>query len=205
MQEQKELKSREELELKRDLYLKKKQEDQRKQEEDRKTDPDEARLQFEVKLDAGDFWRFSLHHSMSGMKGIFNVLFTVAALFLLLTRWSVLASGQRLLLVICALIFTVWQPLLLLNKAKKQAKQPAMQIPMLLTFGSEGLRVDQNQQNVTFTWEQMGRMERTSSMVILYMDHVHAYLLPKRVMGEKEEDLCRMARVYLQSHQLKNI
>lgn len=205
MQGQKELKSKEELELKRDLYLKKKmQEEQTKAGEQESEKPSDS-LQFELKLTTEDFWKFSLHYSMSGPKGIFNVLFTVAAVFLLITRWSNLSGGYRVMLTICALIFTVWQPLLLLNKAHKQAKSPAMQTPMILTFGEEGLLVEQNEQHVQFAWEQMGRMERTSSLVILYMDRVHAYLLPKRILGEREEALYKMARVYLKSHQLKKI
>lgn len=200
MQEQKDLKSKEELELKRDLYLKKKL-----QAEQEPPQAGAETLQFEVKLETGDFWRFSLHHSMSGMTGIFNILFTAVAVFLLITRWSVLSSGQRLLLVICALIFTVLQPLLLLRKAHAQAKQPVMKTPMLLTFSEEGLCVEQNDQQVQFTWDQMARMERVSSMIILYMDRVHAYLLPKRIMGEREETLCRMARTHLQPDQCKNI
>lgn len=205
MQEQKDLKSKEELELKRDLYLKKKLQAQQEQKQEPQPQAGAEPLQFEVKLETGDFWRFSLHHSMSGMTGIFNILFTAVAIFLLIARWGVLSAGQRLLLVVCALIFTVLQPLLLLRKAHAQAKQPAMKIPMLLTFGEEGLHVEQNDQQVQFTWEQMARMERVSSMIILYMDRVHAYLLPKRIMGEREEALCRMAKTHLQPDQYKNI
>ena len=205
MQEQKELKSKEELELKRDLYLKKKMQEEQKNAEAQETEKTSDSLRFEMRLTTEDFWKFSMHYSMSGPKGIFNILFTVAAVFLLITRWGTLSEGYRVMLVICALIFTVWQPLLLLNKARKQAKSPAMQNPMILTFSQEGLLVEQNEQHVQFSWEQMGCMERTSSLVILYMDRVHAYLLPKRILGEREEALYKMARVYLKAHQLKRI
>ena len=78
----------------------------------------EKELKFEMNLTAGDLWKFSMHHANSGMKGMVNLIFTVTALFLLAARWTTLSMGQRLLLVVCALLFTVWQPVLLYWKAR---------------------------------------------------------------------------------------
>ena len=48
------------------------------------TDP----VAFTVKLTAKDLWKFSLYHSNKGMLGIFNVIFSLAAIFLLVTTWG---------------------------------------------------------------------------------------------------------------------
>lgn len=165
----------------------------------------EKEMKFEVKLSAKDLWQFSMYHANGGVTGLFNLLFTLAAIFLLIVRWGTLTGAYRLLLVGCALIFTVLQPALLYNKVRKQAKNPAMQQPMQLTFHEKGLKVEQNDQEIEFTWDQMGRMARKPTQVILYMDRVHAYLLPRTVLGEREEAFYEMARRYLPKEKRRGI
>ncbi len=205
MQGQNEIKDKEMLELKRDLYLKQKTEKEKAKMAQNEEAELEESLRFEVKLTTIDFWRFMMHHSMGGIKGIFNIIFTAAAVFLLVTRWGTFSAGYRALLIVCALVFTVWQPMIFWRKASRQAKLPAMQQPMYLTFGENGLLVEQGEQHAEFAWELMARLERAPKMFILYMDQMHAYLLPMTVIGDQEEVFCRMAKEYLKSHQLKKI
>ena len=120
----------------------------------------EQELRFELNLTAGDLWRFSMHHANSGMKGIFNLIFTGAALFLLVFRWNTVMFSQRLLLVVCALLFTVWQPVLLYWKARRQAKLPAMAQTICLTFAREQVAVEQGEQQLAFTWDKIARLDR---------------------------------------------
>lgn len=194
-----------EMEAKREAalqYQKQKEKKEQKKEEKKAEGP---RLQFQVDLTAKDFWMFSMYHSNNGMMGIFNVIFTAAAFLLLVIRWNELTVPYRLMLVVCVSLFTVWQPLLLYSKARKQAKRMASQPPMDLTFSQEGLLVEQGEQQVSFCWNQMGRMDRRKTMVILYMDRVHAYLIPNRVMKEQQEALFEMARRYLPKEHRRRI
>lgn len=160
---------------------------------------------FEVKLTAKDLWKFSMYHSNRGYMGIFNGIFTVVALFLLMARWDVLGTFNRGLLIVCVLLFTVWQPLLLWFKACKQVKKPSVCEAMALTFTDEGLTVEQQGQEVRVTWDQMGRMDRLPSMIVLYMDRIHAYVIPKAAMGEQMEDLCQLARTHLPGERRRKI
>ena len=38
-------------------------------------------IRFRVRMTANDLWRFSMYHANKGYLGVFNVLFTLAALF----------------------------------------------------------------------------------------------------------------------------
>lgn len=205
MQGQSEIKDKEMLELKRDLYLKQKMEKEKEKQEPLNEEPKTGAMCFEVKLKTEDFWHFMVHHSMGGIMGLFNVLFTAASLFLLVTRWGTFSGGYRLLLFFCATIFPVWQPLLFLKKAAKQAKSPAMKEPMFLTFDEKGLLVQQGEQQAEFGWELMARLERTPKMFILYMDQMHAYLLPPRILADQEAAFCKMAKTYLKPEQMKKV
>lgn len=163
----------------------------------------EKEMKFEVKLTAKELWQFSMYHANAGATGLFNVIFTAAALFLLIFRWETLTVAYRLLMFGCVLIFTVLQPLLLYGKVRKQAKMPAMAAPMYLTFREEGLQVEQNDQVASFPWEQMARMDKKPTMVVLYMDRVHAYLLPKKILAEQEEAFYELVKTYLPKERRK--
>ena len=154
-------------------------------------------MRFEVRLTAKELWQFSMYHANAGAAGMFNLIFTAAALFLLVFRWGMLTAAYRLLMFGCVLIFTVLQPMLLYGKVRRQAKTPAIAEPMYLTFKEEGLLVEQSGQEALFTWEQMGRMDKKPTMIVLYMDRVHAYLLPKKVLGERQEEFFEMVNAYL--------
>ncbi len=162
-------------------------------------------LVIEVKLTAKDLWKFSMYHSYRGLQGIFNIIFSVAALFLLAATWSSNSVPYRILLVICALMFTVWQPAILYLKAARQAKKPIIRTPMTLSFGQEEILVSQGKDNLKISWENIGRVDRFRDMLIIYMDRVHAYLLPDSVTGENKEALRGLLKEKLPPERRKRI
>ena len=67
--------------------------------------PDEQPVfSFPVTLNAGELWKFSMYHANRGYLGIFNGLFTIAALYLLVTQWAVVSGPYRMLLILCVLM-----------------------------------------------------------------------------------------------------
>lgn len=159
----------------------------------------------EVKLTAKDLWKFSMYHSYQGLQGLFNIIFSAAAVFLLITTWNSNSTPYRVLLVICALMFTVWQPGMLYLKAVRQAKTPMIQNPMTLSFDEEGILVSQGKENLPIAWENVGKVDRGKDMMILYMDRVHAYLLPDSIMGEKKADIRGLMKEKLPPERRKRI
>ena len=50
-------------------------------------------MKFEINLDATDLWRFSMYHVNRGLQGIFNLLFTAAAVLCLIFARDQLSGG----------------------------------------------------------------------------------------------------------------
>lgn len=162
-------------------------------------------IHFQVQITAKDLWIFSMYHSNKGYLGVFNVLFTAASLWLLVTRWSQVSLAYRLLLMVCVLMFTVWQPMLLYMKAAKQAKNPAVREPMDMTCSAQGILIEQNGQSQQVTWEQIVRVEQVRGLLILYMGRVHAYLIPERAAKGCREELTELIRENLPGERRKKI
>ena len=50
-------------------------------------------MRFEVRLTARELWQFSMYHANAGAAGLFNLIFTVAALFLFIFSWGKLTKA----------------------------------------------------------------------------------------------------------------
>lgn len=162
-------------------------------------------IRFKVQLTAKDLWRFSLYHANKGMMGVFNGIFTAASVFLLVTRWTTLESNYRVMLIICALMFTVWQPATLYYKAMKQSKRPEVKEPMELVFAEDGAEVFQDGKNMNVPWDQIAKVVKTRSMVVVYLDRVHAYLITNEQMGDQKEAFLAMVREHVPAHLRKGV
>lgn len=154
----------------------------------------EKELSFHIKLSAKELWQFSMYHSYRAHLGIINLIFTGAALYLLITQWNSVGAAYRCLLLLCVLMFTVWQPGILFWKAKKQAKNPAVKEPMDLLFSQDGLKVVQMEQEAEFAWEHISRVVKWPTLYVLYMDRIHAYLIPRDQMEGREGELRSLLR-----------
>lgn len=163
----------------------------------------EKKITFQILVNAKDLWQFSMYHVNRGAQGVFNLIFTAAVLIVLITGWKGFPDSQRLALLICALIFTVLQPLMMYYKAKHQARRPEMEKPMILQFGNDGLTVRQQEQEAVFAWEQIGRVDKKPTMTIIYVDRIHAYLIPKEFYDGKEDDFFQLLRTYMPKERLK--
>ena len=146
-------------------------------------------FQFHIQVEAGDLWRFSMYHANKGYLGIFNVLFTLASLYLLVTKWTSSTMAYRLLFL----------------KAMKQAKNQRLKAPMDMTFTKEGFVVAQGEESMKVTWDQIGRAVGIPGEYILYMGRMRAYLLPDRVMGEEKAKFGEFLRETLPGERLKRV
>lgn len=162
-------------------------------------------FEFQVQMTASDLWRFSLYHANRGYLGFFNLLFTLAAAFLLVTTWNQNTAAYRILLAVLTLLFPVWQPFQLYLKAKRQASLEVMKKPVHFLFQETGLRIEQGEQTQELTWDQIVRVEGNRWMLMIYMDRIHAFLLPETAMNGQRAEFCRMLKQVLPKEKRKRI
>lgn len=131
-------------------------------------------VRFRIQTREGSVDVFHVPQQQGISWGYFNLFFTLASLWLLVTRWSDMTVAYRILLLICVLMFTVWQPALLYMKAAKQAKTKAVKEPMDMTCSAEGILIEQAEQSQQITWDQIVKVEQVKGLLIIYMGRVHA-------------------------------
>ena len=164
-------------------------------------------MKISVTMTARDLFQFSLYNSYSGFSGAFNVIFTLGALAILAVTWNweTINVYQRILLVFCALIFTVVQPLMLDRKAKQQAGAIGFSAPLNLTLGDEKIDVEKAGMTGELFWNQVWKVVRIKSMYIIKTGPVHGYLIPNRSIEGQEQELVEILKKNLPESKRKGL
>ena len=165
----------------------------------------EQTFRFHIQMQAKDLWKFSMYHANKGYLGVFNVLFTLASLYLLVTKWGETGTAYRLLLLVCVMMFTVWQPGILFLKALKQAGNERLKTVMDMAFDGEGFTVSQGEQSMKVTWDEVTQVVRIPGIYILYMSRIRAYLISDQVLGGERERFAGFLRSVLPKERLKRV
>ncbi len=76
---------------------------------------------------------------------------------------------------------------------------------MTITFDENGILVSQGEESLEIKWENIGKVDRMKDMMIVYMDRVHAYLLPDSVTGEKKTAIRGLIKEKLPPERRKRI
>ena len=162
-------------------------------------------LKFHVRMETGDLWRFSMYHANKSYMGVFNLLFTVVPIYLLFFQGEDLLLPQRFLLVVCACMFSVIQPSLLLLKARRQSMSRAVREPLVITFREEGLLIEQAEEQPELEWDRVSQAKHIPGELIIYTDRIHAYLLPDRVVGDRRQELTEYLKGHLPEERCKRL
>lgn len=162
-------------------------------------------LRFHVRMTVNDLWRFSMYHANRSYMGVFNLLFTVTPIYLLFFQGENLLLPQRFLLVLCACMFSVIQPSMLLLKARRQAMSKSVREPLDITFREEGLLIEQSGEQLKLEWDRVSQVKRIPGELIVYTDRIHAYLLPDRAVDDRKQELTDYLKKYLPKERCKRL
>ena len=147
------------------------------------------KLKFNINLNTKDLWLFSMYHSNKGLQGIFNVVFTVLWLYLLIAQYSELTFARKVLYLVFVMMFSVIQPMLLYLKSANQARSKAIKGGFLLGISDEGLQISKEEASGIFKWEDIFKIIYYPNLIIIYIDVRRAYLIPKRYWKEDKDKL----------------
>lgn len=151
-------------------------------------------IEIEVKLDQKSLNHFLLYHYYTQVSGIISVLLSLGALVGLITRWSAWLPMQRGILVVIALMFTVFQPLMLMWRGKKQLMTETFQIPFRYVFTDDKIQISQAEASQQFTWEDVRKIRWRKDAVYVYMSNVSAFVLPKEQCGGQFDELVKFTK-----------
>ena len=147
---------------------------------------EQNKISVSIQMTTKDMFDFLYQHSYHGVMGFVNYGFSLVALMALLCGFGKGNSIATVALVILALLFTVINPFLLLQKADKQVKgTPMFQKPLQYTFDENGFTVTQDGESAQAEWSNVLLIRETKKTIALYLGAANATVLPKREIGKE--------------------
>lgn len=154
------------------------------------------KITFSVQTGVKDIYRFNMYHVYSGFAGIFGVFLSLTSLALLVTSFSSLSDQSKTVLTFLAAWFIILYPLLLYSRAGSQVKRNQItQKPFDYQLDLDGITVSQGEQQQSVPWERVVKVVETRTHYFFYSSRVHAFIFPKKMIGESpevfNESVCR--------------
>lgn len=134
---------------------------------------------------AGELWQLSMYYTYGSVVGMCNLIFTAAVIALTINKWNTVSGVWRFLLLLVCCLFTVIQPLAVWRKAEKQAAGISRDTE--LEFGDAGIRIRVGDENSMIPWTAVKKISKKPTMIILFSDTTHGYVLTNRVLGKDRE------------------
>lgn len=159
----------------------------------------------EVKLTKKDLFLFLLYHMYFNPTGL---LYLFVGLFAMGGGIFYLVSGnlRGLFLIAVSLVYFVLMPLILYFRAGKQIKQPIFEQPTYYAFDTEEFRVSQTDIGTTSArYDDLYKVVFFSGEVIIYVDAVHANVLPLSCFSVKPDKVAVFFKNKIPKKKLKGI
>ncbi|MDK2967324.1 YcxB family protein [Lacrimispora sp.] len=137
---------------------------------------------------ATDIWQLSMYYIYGSMVGVCNVIFTAAVLTLTIVKWESAGLLFRVCLIFACCLFPVIQPLAVYTKARKQA---AAGQETWIRFDESGIHVRQGEGKQEISWNKIKRIARKPSMILVFLNSTHGFVLPNRILKEETDDFYR--------------
>ncbi|MGL5438099.1 MAG: YcxB family protein [Lachnospiraceae bacterium] len=140
---------------------------------------------YSYRTTASDLWQLTMYYTYGSIVGICNVIFTAAVLALSISKWKEAGDFLKGMMILGCCLFTVIQPLTFLNKAKKQASLITQDTTM--QFDDTGIHIIVGDQESSIKWKSVKRISKKPTMVIIFADTTHGFVLTNRVLGKEKE------------------
>ncbi len=148
------------------------------------------KIEFDVRLTAGDLYAFLMHHTYFSFSGISSLFASICCLVILALRFPSLSTAGRLLFLALGALFTLVQPIMLYFKAKRQARQNKnISSALRYTLTEDGITVAQGEQEGSIKWRDVRRRVQTGRAIYLYTSPVRAFIFPADQCGARYEQI----------------
>ncbi len=127
-----------------------------------------------------------MYYAYASYTAVVNIVCIVSSIALIIALWRTSAPWFRVIMLIFLSLFTVIQPLFIYLSAKSQVK--GEQDEMELLFNKKGMDITVGDKHENHPWKDIISVTVKPTLVIIYTDTSHGYILTNRVLGETRKD-----------------
>ncbi|MCR5788763.1 MAG: YcxB family protein [Lachnospiraceae bacterium] len=134
-----------------------------------------------------------MYYAYASYLAVVNIVAIFSSLALLIVFWKSGEPWVRLLLLIFFSLFTVIQPLVIYMDCKKQIGVKGQE-ELSLTFNDRGLHIQAQGKTEQHPWKDIVSFTVRPTLVIVYTDGSHGYILSNRVLGDDRREFISYVR-----------
>lgn len=155
----------------------------------------EKEIKATVAVTAKDLFFFMLQHTYRSVGGVLSLLFSLASFCMLLYCFTTVELAYKIILIICSLLFTVVNPLLLYLRSAKQVKRnESFRIPIEYTFTKKGFTMRQGNEQAKALWSELWRIRDGKNYLYLYGNSVRANIIPKSQLNGQALEVSQLIK-----------
>lgn len=159
----------------------------------------------DIKLDAKDLFRFNMQQAYRGMQGILSIILPILVFAYAVTSFGEVSFGSTLVYVGLGIVFLVYVPVSLWLRVNKIVKDENNALSKVLhyEFEEEVIHVSVGEESVEFKWENIFQMKSSGPLLLVYTNRINAYVLPLEQVGDRYEELSKLAHEKLEKYRIK--
>ena len=161
-------------------------------------------LEFDVKLEPKDMYRFNMYQTYSGFSGLSSILFAIALFGLAIYTYGEVSLPNTIMYVGVGIMMLVYMPSTLWLRAKQSIKaSPVLSNTLHYMVDADGFTVTQGEASGVLAWKQIYKMVSTKHLVLVYSTRINAYVIPRRQLDEQYLPLAKLAREKLPKYRCR--
>lgn len=163
------------------------------------------KVTLDIKIDAKDLYKFNMMQAYRGMQGALSIILPILVFAYAVTSFGDVSIGSTLVYVGLGIVFLVYVPISLWMRVNKVVKDEnnALSKTLHYEFEEEVIRVSVGEESVEFKWENIFQMKTTGKLLLVYTNRINAYILPLEQVGDKYEELSKLAHSKLEKYRIK--
>lgn len=147
-------------------------------------------FKYKYRLKPYDLWQFHMYYAYSSYLCINNIICILSSIVLIIKLWANSPAWFRAVMLLFLSLFTVIQPLSIYLRSVKQLKNNNDEL--MLTFSDSGIDVFLNQKSEHRTWEQIINIIIKPTLIVIYTDREHGYIITNRVLKDTRKDFIKL-------------
>lgn len=146
------------------------------------------KLDIDTKINVKELYEFTLNHNYKSLHGIISLMFSIASAAGAVVFWDRFNTMNKVLIILFALMFTVFEPIGCYIKVRKQIKKSFME-SIRYTFDKKGITISQGDGRAFCEWHEIMKVASTKNLVNIYTTPVRAFIIPKKDIGKELGEL----------------
>lgn len=151
-------------------------------------------MKFDLKVNAKDMSKFLLRFNYTKLSGVLGLFLGAASLVALGVRWAMWTDNQKIMLVVIAFLFLVFQPLLLVRKGKAQVARMEHQEALVCHIDEEQISVSQGEATSSCLWKDIRKIVYGKEVIYVFTTTIHATIITKEACGDRFEELVKFLK-----------